>query len=100
MFLLKLQIFFFFFAPGHVIRGGGFLVLGQDQDSLGGGFERDQSFIGEMTAVNIWSRVLVDQDIAALSNTCLAGEGDVFKWSDFKNHTKGGVQLIDNSCVA
>ena len=98
MFLLKLQMFFF--PSGYVIRGGGFLVLGQDQDSLGGGFEPDQSFIGEMTGVNIWSRVLVDQDIAALSKSCLAGEGDVFEWSDFKNHTKGGVQLIDASCVA
>ena len=75
-------------------------MLGQEQDSVGGGFQKHQSFIGEMTGVNIWNRVLDDQEIAALSNSCLAGEGDVFKWSDFKNHTRGGVQLINATCAA
>ncbi|KAL9979814.1 hypothetical protein ACROYT_G017531 [Oculina patagonica] len=36
---------------GHVIRGGGALVLGQEQDSEGRSFEAIQCFIGEMTAV-------------------------------------------------
>ena len=85
---------------GYVISGGGSLVLGQDQDSVGGGFESRQSFIGEMTGVNIWSCVLGDQEIAALSKSCLTGEGNVFKWSDFKNHTRGGVQLINATCAA
>ena len=30
---------------GHVIRAGGTLVLGQDQDSLGGSFDASQSFV-------------------------------------------------------
>ena len=85
---------------GRVIRDGGSVVLGQDQDSVGGEFVDDQSFIGELASVNIWSRVLDDQEIATLSKSCLAGEGGVFKRSDFKGHTRGGVQLIDASCVA
>ena len=43
---------------GHVIRGGGALVLGQEQDSVGGSFQSFQSFIGEMTGVNIWNHVI------------------------------------------
>ena len=78
---------------GHVISGGGSLVLGQEQDSLSGNFNDAQSFVGETTGVNIWSRVLDDQEIAALTKSCLTGEGDVFKWSDFKNQTRGGVQI-------
>ena len=83
---------------GHVIRGGGSLVLGQKQDALGGGFQKHQSFIGEMTGVNIWSRVLDEQEIATLSKSCFVEEGSVFKRSDFKNHTRGAVQLVSTSC--
>lgn len=76
-----------------MIRGSGYLVLGQKQDKVGGGFSAAQSFIGEMTGVNIWSRVLGNREIANLFKSCLAGEGNVFKWSDFKSHIRGGVHL-------
>ncbi|XP_078367115.1 neuronal pentraxin-2-like isoform X2 [Oculina patagonica] len=83
---------------GHVIRGGGALVLGQDQDSVGGSFEASQSFIGEMTGVNIWNHVIKDQEILRMSKSCLTGVGNVFQWSDFKAHLKGSVQIIKASC--
>ena len=83
-----------------MIPSGGSLVLGQDQGSVGGGFESYRSFVGEMTGVNIWSRVLDDQEIALLSLSCQAGDGNVFKWSDFKNHTSEGLQLINVTCAA
>lgn len=35
-----------------------FVSTGQEQDSFGGGFQRDQSFSGEITQLNFWSRVL------------------------------------------
>ena len=74
-------------------------MLGQEQDTVAGGFSAGQNFIGEMTGVNIWSRVLGRLEIASMSKSCLAGEGDVFKWSDFKGHTRGAVQLIYASCA-
>ena len=40
------------------MRGAGSLVSGQEQDSEGGGFSEPQSFVGEMTGVNIWNRVM------------------------------------------
>ncbi|KAL9979429.1 hypothetical protein ACROYT_G017100 [Oculina patagonica] len=84
---------------GHVIRGAGSLVLGQEQDSVAGGFSASQSFVGEMTGVNIWNRVIDHLGIASMSKSCLAGEGNVYKWSDFKSHTIGGVYLISPSCA-
>ena len=83
---------------GQVIRGGGVLVLGQDQDSVGGGFSAGDSFIGEMTDVNIWDRVITDQEITRMSKSCFTGVGNVFQWSDFKAHLKGSVQIIKPSC--
>ena len=41
-----------------MIRGGGVLVLGQEQDSVGGSFDANQSFIGEMAGVNMWDHVI------------------------------------------
>jgi len=83
---------------GHVIRGRGFLVLGQEQDSEGGSFHATQSFIGEMTGVNIWDHVIKHQEIMRMSKSCLTGVGNVFQWHDFKAHVKGSVNIIKPSC--
>ena len=84
--------------PGHVIRGGGVLILGQEQDSLGGSFDANQCFIGELTGVNIWNHVIDEQEINHMSKSCLRGVGNVFQWSDFKSHVKGSVLSIKQSC--
>ena len=81
-----------------MIRGGGVLILGQEQDSLGGTFEAHQSFIGELTGVNIWNHVINEQQINHMSKSCLRGVGNVFQWSDFKFHVKGSVRTIKQSC--
>ncbi|XP_078360290.1 uncharacterized protein LOC144644633 isoform X2 [Oculina patagonica] len=86
------------FETGHVIPGGGALVLAQEQDSLGGKFGDTQNFIGEMTGVNIWDHVITDQEIMRMSQSCQTGVGNVFKWSDFKDHVKGSVKIIESSC--
>lgn len=83
---------------GHVIRGGGTLVLGQDQDSVGGSFDASQSFIGEMTGVNIWDHTVKDQEITRMSKSCLTGVGNVYQWRDFEAHIKGSVEITKPSC--
>ena len=82
-----------------MIKDAGALVLGQEQDSVGGKFVANQSFIGEMTGVNIWSRVLDSNEIATLNqSSCTAGEGDVYRWYDFISSRRVGVRLTKASC--
>ena len=81
-----------------MIRGGGVLILGQEQDSLGGTFQAHQSFIGELTGVNVWNHVINEQQINPMSKSCLREVGNVFQWSDFKSHVKGSVRSIKPSC--
>ena len=81
-----------------MIGGGGFLVLGQEQDSVGGSFDATQSFIGGMTGVNIWDHVMKDQEIMRMSKSCRTGVGNVFQWRDFKAHVGGAVKIIKPSC--
>ena len=83
---------------GNMIRPGGALVLGQEQDSVGGRFDARQSFIGELTDVNIWDHVIKEQEIKRMSKSCLTGVGNLFQWPDFKSHIKGSVKIIEPSC--
>ena len=50
---------------GATLPSGGTLVLGQDQDSLGGGFQGWQSFLGELDEVRIWNTVRSEPEIQA-----------------------------------
>ena len=43
-------------------RAGGFFLLGQDQDSVGGGFDAGQRFIGDICNFQMWDRVLNDDE--------------------------------------
>ncbi|XP_069159957.1 uncharacterized protein [Procambarus clarkii] len=54
------------------------LILGQDQDSLGGGFETDQVFRGHMTQVNIWNRSLSQQEVEDIAKCKQLGQGNIF----------------------
>ena len=82
----------------NMIRPGGALVLGQEQDSVGGRFDARQSFIGELTDVNIWDHVIIEQEIKRMSKSCLTGVGNLFQWPDFKAHIKGSVKILEPSC--
>ena len=79
---------------GHVIKAGGSITLGQEQDSLGGGFSAAQSFVGMMTNVNVWDHVLSIAQIEQMSKSCLSGEGNVYKWSDFIHGREGKVRVV------
>ncbi|XP_022799718.1 sushi, von Willebrand factor type A, EGF and pentraxin domain-containing protein 1-like [Stylophora pistillata] len=85
-------------SKGHTIRGGGYLTLGQEQDTVGGGFDAGQSFIGKLAGVNIWDHVLSNQEITRMSQSCQVGVGDVFRWSEFLPHIKGSVKSVRLSC--
>lgn len=74
-------------------------MLGQEQDTLGGGLASGQSFKG-MNA-NVWSRVLTPSEINVLFKSCNAvKEGNVYKWEDFLYGVKGNTAVVFPSpCV-
>lgn len=74
------------------------MVLGQEQDSLGGGFQTSQSFQGMLSNVNVWDEVLAKDEIKNMSKSCLIEEWDeanVYKWPDFLR--QGGAKLVTPS---
>ena len=84
-----------FYKDGAIVRkgvyartcipGGGVWVLGQDQDWIGGGFDKDDSFKGEMVETNIWNKVLTPQEILMMSRSCQANLpfGIIKSWKEF-----------------
>lgn len=52
---------------GTTIIGGGSLVVGQDQDSVGGGFSAAEAYIGDIDEIRVDSRVLNDDEILSLA---------------------------------
>jgi len=77
------------FQSGAVIRGGGVMVLGQEQDSLGGSFSPEEAFTGDLSQLNVWDKVLSPQDIYNLVRSCHGKQGNVKAWADFREGLQG-----------
>ncbi|XP_039259462.2 C-reactive protein-like [Styela clava] len=59
------------FTPNAPIVGGGEMVIGEEQDSLLGSFEKNQALTGTVENLMIWTRQLGDYEIQAMyANMC------------------------------
>ncbi|XP_041672288.1 neuronal pentraxin-2b [Cheilinus undulatus] len=67
-------------AAWHPIKPGGVIILGQEQDVVGGRFDAGQAFVGELSQVNIWDRVLKPAEIQAMANCSSYFPGNVISW--------------------
>ncbi|KAM4600692.1 uncharacterized protein ACJ7VT_020596 [Polymixia lowei] len=75
----------------HPIKPGGVFILGQEQDTLGGRFDATQSFVGEISDLQMWSHVLTAGDIYSLASCSSHLSGDVIAWSETEVELHGGV---------
>ncbi|XP_066444755.1 jeltraxin-like [Eleutherodactylus coqui] len=71
------------------------VILGQDQDTFGGGFQASQCFVGEMSDVNMWDYIL---DTKTISNNYLYKSGNIFSWTNGAKEIKGGVIGLERYC--
>ena len=93
-------------TTSRLSNSGGTLVVGQDQDSLGGGFALNQAFGGEIYQLNVFSRALRIEEIAAMyyDGRCsrLASSlvhDVVVGWEEFLGATRSGaVQEVSAEC--
>jgi len=73
------------------------MVLGQEQDQIGDGFSPEEAFVGDISHLNIWDRVLTDDDLANLAYSCQASEGNVKAWGDFLAGLQGDFVVSSKS---
>ncbi|XP_018545093.1 C-reactive protein [Lates calcarifer] len=69
-----------FITSGSNIRGSLIIILGQEQDSHGGGFDIKQSFVGMMTDVHMWDYVLSPCEIHNYVDELNFTPGNVLNW--------------------
>ncbi|XP_020633966.3 C-reactive protein-like [Pogona vitticeps] len=77
---------------GYSINPEASIVLGQDQDSFGGGFDINQSLVGEISDVYMWDRVLTPDEVNLVWND-LRVDNSLIDWRDLDYETRGYVVL-------
>ncbi|XP_070541664.1 neuronal pentraxin-1-like [Ptychodera flava] len=80
------------FQSGNGVKSSGYLVLGQEQDTVGGGYDTNQALVGSLTHFNMWSRVLPADVISELERNCSL-VGDVFAWNIGDLYMEGDVSM-------
>merc|ERR550532_299711 len=66
----------------NLVRPNGLLVIGQDQDNVGGGFDRRQSFSGYVSQMNVWNASLEDFHIENLAECRSDAWGNAVAWKE------------------
>ncbi|XP_075998770.1 C-reactive protein-like [Genypterus blacodes] len=82
------------YKKGHTMGQGGKVILGQDPDRFLGDFDAKQSFIGEITEVNMWDSALPDRVIQDIYAGKRVSRGNVFDWESVQLQLHGDVEVI------
>ncbi|XP_051244627.1 pentraxin fusion protein-like isoform X2 [Dicentrarchus labrax] len=83
------------YKKGHVILAGGKVALGQDSDRYFGNFDAKQSFVGEISDVNMWDTVLSDSTIRKMFYGKKVERGNVFDWESTELEINGDVVVVN-----
>ncbi|KAG7462832.1 hypothetical protein MATL_G00188940 [Megalops atlanticus] len=76
------------------------ITLGQEQDSYGGGFDAQQSFVGHLTDVHMWDHVLSPCEIQLYMSQLSFTPGNVLNWQALEFTTHGRVAVEKKQTVS
>ncbi|XP_055359176.1 serum amyloid P-component-like isoform X2 [Betta splendens] len=87
-------------SSGSSISGSPIIILGQEQDSHGGGFDINQSFVGMMSDVHMWDYVLSSCEIQKYVDELNFTPGNVLNWKalDFQIVDRVLIEEKQSSC--
>ncbi|KAM8798349.1 pentraxin-4 [Eudromia elegans] len=85
------------FQQGYEIPAGGSLVLGQEQDELGGGFDPSEAFVGRLASLALWSRALTPGEVASLATGQGQPPGALLTLADAS--PRGWVRRAECACL-
>ncbi|XP_062255152.1 female protein-like isoform X1 [Platichthys flesus] len=82
------------------IQGTMMIILGQEQDSHGGGFDIKQSFVGMMSDVHMWDYILSSCEIQNYVDERQFTPGNVINWNalDFQIVNNVVIEQKSKSC--
>ncbi|XP_036253623.1 C-reactive protein-like [Molothrus ater] len=77
---------------GYTVGVPASILLGQDQDSFGGGFDAKQSFVGEISSVYMWDMGISSMEVVSVMYDT-PGQTPIFGWNNFPYKIVGEVYL-------
>ncbi|XP_039632077.1 pentraxin-4 [Polypterus senegalus] len=86
------------FQKGYEITPGGSLVIGQEQDSMGGGFDITESFVGSLAGFAVWNQALTPGEVSGIVMGKGLPRGTIITLDDIAE-VKGNVQHIACGCL-
>ncbi|XP_012216127.2 sushi, von Willebrand factor type A, EGF and pentraxin domain-containing protein 1 isoform X1 [Linepithema humile] len=81
-------------AQGAVVQANGSLVIGQEQDRLGGGFSESEAFLGKLGLLDMWDVVLEESNVTELWNSCEKYHGSLVAWAQVRQYIHGDVVIL------
>ncbi|XP_066866734.1 neuronal pentraxin receptor [Kogia breviceps] len=78
-------------AAWHPIKPHGILILGQEQDTLGGRFDATQAFVGDIAQFNLWDHTLTPAQVLGIANCTGPLLGNIIPWEDKLVEAFGGA---------
>ncbi|XP_074539374.1 C-reactive protein-like [Halichoeres trimaculatus] len=84
-----------YISSGSSISGPIIIILGQDQDSHGGGFVTSESFVGMMSDVHMWDYTISPCEIRHYTDKLSFTPGNVLDWGALSFQTNGRVVIED-----
>lgn len=74
------------------------MVLGQEQDAVGGGFDPAEGFAGQLAGFRVWNRVLSPSEVEGVAVGRGVPRGVVLGMEDIKE-VHGEVQQVACECL-
>ncbi|KAL3266100.1 hypothetical protein HHI36_010286 [Cryptolaemus montrouzieri] len=75
------------------ISAYGSMIIGQEQDVLGGRFSQSETFVGKMSYIDFWSKVLTREGILRHYHDCQnPSYGNLYSWTDIQYFIQGNVK--------
>nr|XP_020823245.1 LOW QUALITY PROTEIN: adhesion G-protein coupled receptor D2 [Phascolarctos cinereus] len=68
-------------STAQSLAPGGMFVIGQDQDSLGGGFKKEDAFRGNITNLYVWARMMSLEQLDMARMCEIPKDGLLFGWN-------------------
>ncbi|CDQ90760.1 unnamed protein product [Oncorhynchus mykiss] len=84
--------------PDTSVTGTPSIMLVQEQDSYGGGFDSSQSFVGEVTDVHFWDSVISPCEIQMYMELNKFTAGNILNWKDLQFSIEGKKSEFRNEC--
>lgn len=74
--------------------GDGIVIIGQDQDILGGEFSQSESYIGKISHLDVWDFILSENQIKRSMESCKENAyGNLYSWPEFKYNIHGDIEV-------